>query len=134
MKEIEAEDGKGEAKIKTGISVYELPSMQLQANSEGQKKSITIEAIEDFAWAPNKNLLVYTMFPEGNNTHPRIGFIDVNTRRTLKIHSCANSQSLSLYFHPQGNYLAVANAYKNKKLTRYSVEVFDINNQNLPHQ
>lgn len=34
-KEMEAEDGKGEAKVKTGISIYELPSMQLQANSEG---------------------------------------------------------------------------------------------------
>mmetsp|Transcript_2108 Transcript_2108/g.2587 ORF Transcript_2108/g.2587 Transcript_2108/m.2587 type:complete len:87 (+) Transcript_2108:858-1118(+) len=29
VKEIEAEEGDGEAKTKTGISVYELPSMQL---------------------------------------------------------------------------------------------------------
>lgn len=85
-------------------------------------------------WAPHKNLLVYTTFPEGSNIHPRIGFIDVDTRQNLKIHSCANSTKLDLYFHPQGNYLAVANAYKNKKLTRYSVEVFDTNNSSLPHQ
>jgi len=39
-----AKDG-GESKVKEGISVYELPSMQLLANEEGRKKSITIEGI-----------------------------------------------------------------------------------------
>lgn len=77
---------------------------------------------------------MYTTFTEDINSHPKIGFIDVDTRKNLKVHTCANSQSLTLYFHPQGNYLAVANAYKNKKLTKYSVEVFDTNNQYLPHQ
>jgi translation initiation factor 3 subunit B len=50
----------GESKVKEGISVYELPSMQLLANEEGRKKSITIEGISKWMWAPHRNLLVYT--------------------------------------------------------------------------
>ena len=50
----------GESKVKEGISVYELPSMQLLANEEGRKKSITIEGISQWQWAPHRNLLIYT--------------------------------------------------------------------------
>lgn len=58
------EDGSTEpVKIKTGVSVYSLPSMELIQTSDGVKKSITVEGIEDIMWAPNRNTLVYTAFP-----------------------------------------------------------------------
>lgn len=79
------DDGSEETvKTKTGISVYSLPSMELIVNEEGQKKSITIEGIQELKWAPHKNFLVYTAFP-GENQHPRVGFIEVPSRKqTIK--------------------------------------------------
>ena len=56
----------GTTKLKTGVSVYTLPSMELISTSDGVKKSITVDGIEDIVWAPNKNVLVYTAFPGDN--------------------------------------------------------------------
>jgi uncharacterized protein with WD repeat len=39
-------EASADSKAKEGISVYELPSMQLLLNDEGSKKSITIEGID----------------------------------------------------------------------------------------
>ena len=39
-----------------------------------------------------------------------------------------------MYFHPQGDYLAVMNEYKEKKTVKYSVELFDTKKQSFPHQ
>jgi hypothetical protein len=39
-----------------------------------------------------------------------------------------------MYFHPQGSYLAVMNEYKEKKTTKYSIELFDTKQKTLPHQ
>lgn len=85
--------------------------MELLTNEEGQKKSITIDGIDDFQWAPHQNFLVYTAFP-GENVLPRIGFIEVPSRRQLALRTIAKSQAFRLYFHPQGDYLAVMNEYK----------------------
>jgi uncharacterized protein with WD repeat len=88
--------------------------MELIENDEGQKKSITIEGIEEFQWCPAKNIIVYSAFPEENNSIPRIGLIEVPSRRTT-IKTFANSNNFILYFHPQGSYLAVMNEYQQKK-------------------
>jgi len=113
----------GSSKVKTGISVYTLPSMELIATADGTKKSITIEGIDKLMWAPSRNCLVYTAFP-GETQHPRVGFIEVPSRQTT-IKTFNNAQRFELYFHPQGDYLAVMNEYKEKKTTKYSVELFD---------
>ena len=119
-------------KKKTGISVYALPSMELIANEEGVKKSITLDGVQDFQWAPNKSFLVYTAMP-GENQHPRVGFIEIPSRKTT-VKTFANTLNFKLFFHPQGDYLAVMNEYKEKKTMKYSVELFDTRKQNYPHQ
>lgn len=121
-----------ETKIKTGISVYQLPSMELIATSDGIKKSITVDGIEDLMWSPSRNCLVYTAFP-GDNQHPRVGFIEVPSRQTT-IRTFNNAVTFKLYFHPQGDYLALMNEYKEKKTTKYSVELFDTKKTTYPHQ
>jgi hypothetical protein len=106
--------------------------MELIQTSDGQKKSITVDGIEDLRWAPNRNFITYTAFP-GENQHPRVGFIEIPSRQTT-IKTFNNTQSLKLYFHPQGDYLALMNEYKEKKTTKYSVELFDTRKQSFPHQ
>jgi hypothetical protein len=53
--------------------------MELLTTDDGTKKSITIDGIKDFQWAPHTNFIVYTAFP-GENVHPRIGFMDIPSR------------------------------------------------------
>lgn len=92
-------DDNSEVKVKEGISVYELPSMQILQNSEGQKKSITIPNIKEWCWAHNRNTLTYVCYetPEeveeyGDEeeeekkyvepaTDPRIGFMNIPSRQ-----------------------------------------------------
>lgn len=99
--------------------------MELIENDEGLKKSITVDGIEEFYWCPNKNIVVYSAFPEENNAVPRIGFIEVPSRRTT-IKTFANSKDFKIYFHPQGTYLAVMNEYHLKKQQKFSIELFDM--------
>lgn len=106
--------------------------MELIQTSDGVKKSITVDGIEDIMWAPNRNFLVYTAFP-GDNQHPRVGFIEVPSRQTT-VRTFNNALSFNLYFHPQGDYLALMNEYKEKKTTKYSIELFDTKKQSFPHQ
>lgn len=80
IQEKPAEDGSAEVKLKTGISVYQLPSMELIQTADGVKKSITVDGIDEVMWSPNKNFLVYTAFP-GDKQHPRVGFIEIPSRK-----------------------------------------------------
>ena len=55
-------EGSEQVKKKMGITVFELPSMQILQNRDGQKKSITIDGIKDWDWCPTRNTLVYSCF------------------------------------------------------------------------
>jgi uncharacterized protein with WD repeat len=114
--------------------VYELPSMELLKTQDGVKKSITIDSIEDWSWAPSKNLIIYTacMSQEEQSEEsktivdPRIGFLKIPERRFFGVKNFKSSESLKMVFHPSGNYLAVINTYKTKKSKQYAVELFDL--------
>lgn len=125
------DDGTEEVvKQKMGLSVYKLPTMELIQTSDGVKKSITVDGILDWAWSPSRNFIVYTAFPEG--THPRVGFIEIPSRQTT-VKTFATAKTFRLYFHPQGDYLAVMNEYQQKKSSKYSVELFDTKKNSFPH-
>jgi len=125
----ETEEGQKE---KTGVSVYELPSMHLLENAKKQKKSITIHGVQAFEWAPHDNFFVYTAFQEGQV--PKIGFIEIPTRRELTSKAMPGTESLDITFHPQGHFLALVNQRKAKKQIKWQIEVFNTRSKNLPHQ
>lgn len=56
--EIEKEDNT--KRIKEGISIYELPSMDLLKTAEGVKKSLSVEELNDWSWVQGKPIIVYT--------------------------------------------------------------------------
>lgn len=109
----------GKTKVKEGLSVFTLPSMQLLQNKEGQKKSITVEGVTDWMWCPNKNMIVYTAFykqeEDKPKVDPKIGFMKIPERRVIDQKLMKASESLTLVMHPQGFYLGVINQYKAKK-------------------
>jgi len=112
--------------------------MQLLSTPEGTKKSITIQGLKDWKWCPNRNLLIYTtFFEEDDDTQmvPQIGFMKIPTRHVISVANIKDAETLKMYVHPQGSYLAVYNEFKHKKSTKYQVEVFDLNaGDNVPHQ
>lgn len=58
----------------TYMTVYELPSMDMCKDLKGNKSSIFVDGLHSFTWAPHKNVLVYTSFPEGGNMLPSVTF------------------------------------------------------------
>lgn len=59
---------------KTYIRVYQLPEMQACADAEGNKSPIYVNGLDCFLWMPNRNVLVYSSFPNDDNAKPRITF------------------------------------------------------------
>lgn len=125
-----------EDQTKTYITTYDLPSMKMSEDMDGNKTSIYIDGLKEFQWAPNKNWIVYTSFPSATNMQPRVTFMELPSRRQLSNHTFKDSTDLKMYYHPQGTYLALMNEFLNKKTTRYSVELFDLkdNRGQIPHQ
>ena len=141
-------EGTDEVKIKEGISVYSLPTMEMISNREGQKKSITVNGIKDWMWVPGKNMLVYSCFfgtekfldqeevkTEGQFMDPRIGFMTVPDRAQIQTINLTDSMSVKFKMNPNGKYLAAINYFRGKKgVKSYSVELFDLTKDQVPHQ
>lgn len=149
-------EGTDEIKIKEGISVYELPSMQILQNNEGQKKSITIAGIREWEWAPTRNTLIYSCFfgeeeedeedyygdeeekkvkePVPDVMDPRVGFMNIPSRQIIGFKDF-KAKSLKFVIHPRENYVAIVNEFERKQKKMFAVELFDLTNgDNVPHQ
>lgn len=99
--------------------------MQL-LQQDGVKKSITIKGLRDWDWSPKSNILIYTaFFDETENIEPHVGFMKIPFRQVIETAVCKGSEELKMYLHPQGNYLAVYNNFKQKKSLKHTIEVFD---------
>lgn len=144
-------EGTDEVKIKTGITVFELPSMQILQNNQGQKKSITIDGIRDWEWAPSRNTLIYSCFfgqdeeeddyeeeekkvdNNANVMDPRVGFMNIPTRQIIGFKDF-KSKSLKFVIHPKQNYVAIINTFERKGKKQFTIELFDLNTDIAPHQ
>jgi len=112
-------------RVKEGVTVYELPSMEIIKDSAQKKTSITIGGIYEWHWAPARNMIVYTAHLDEVDENdleavaaapePKIGFIEVPSRNVLCAIPVKGARELTLTFHPLGNYLAVINRYKIRK-------------------
>lgn len=132
----EKEKEDGTVKVKTGISVYKLPIMTLLEDSDGVKKSITVDNIHQWEWVNTRNLLVYISKPEEEqeNVDPMIGFITIPTRKTIGVVPLRGATELKMFQHPQGKYMAVQNMYLKQKFPKCAVEVFNLQDAlNVPH-
>lgn len=150
-------DGKYCAKVTPGrgISVYQLPSMGLI-----DQKSIKIEGVVDFEWAPlgdkdkealevwndgkNKNLpkgfkkprdnmLVYWQ-PEVQNQPGRVTVMSIPSREILRSKNLFNVADCKLHWHPQGDFLCVKvdRQTKTKKTVFCNFELFRMREKDFP--
>ena len=104
--------------MKEGITVYELPSMEILKDSNDRKTSISVAAMGSWDWAPAANMLVFTQNlvstslmddekPAGPD--PKITFMEVPSRREKATKVMKGSSKLEMTFHPQGTYVGVMN-------------------------
>ena len=128
--------------------------MQILTNRDGQKKSITIDGIRDWDWAPARNTLIYSCFygkdeDEEDEDYPpaeeekksskpvmdpRVGFMNIPSRQVIGFKDF-NSKKLTFRVHPTHNYFALINEYEKKGKKLYAVEMFDLTGaDNVPHQ
>jgi translation initiation factor 3 subunit B len=74
----------GKTKVKEGVSIYELPTMELLKTVDGVKKSLSIEAMAEWMWVPGKDMIAYTAHmeePATSNIMPQVAFISLPSRR-----------------------------------------------------
>ncbi|KAI9296406.1 translation initiation factor eIF-3b [Neoconidiobolus thromboides FSU 785] len=125
------------------LSIYSAPDMGLV-----DKKSLKVEGIIDFEWAPahkkvdkkgesktkeGDDMLAYWT-PELANTPARVTLISVPSKEILRTKNLFNVSDCKLHWHKNGELLAVrVNRFtKSKKSTFSNVEIFRVREKDIP--
>ncbi|KAF9313816.1 Translation initiation factor 3 subunit b [Podila horticola] len=125
------------------ISVYEAPSMGLL-----NKKSIKIDGVVDFEWAPHSSseketaaktgrakddLLAYWT-PEVDNQPARVTLLSVPSQNIVRTKNLFNVSDCKLHWQNQGDFLCVKvdRVTKNKKQTSSNLEIFRVREKDIP--
>lgn len=120
------------------ISIYEAPGMGLVG-----KKSAKIEGIVDFEWSPapasdkklgaEGNLISYWT-PEVNNQPSRVSVMSVPSKEVVRTKNLYNVTDAKMYWQSAGDFLCIKvdRHTKSKKGTYTNLEIFRINERNIP--
>uniref|UniRef100_A0A7R9YYS4 Eukaryotic translation initiation factor 3 subunit B n=1 Tax=Chlamydomonas euryale TaxID=1486919 RepID=A0A7R9YYS4_9CHLO len=113
---------------KNAISVYQAPDMGLL-----DKRSLKMEAVQDFVWSPSDPILsAYTA--EQGNLPARIVLVKIPERVEVRQKNLFSVSDVKMYWHPQGDYFAVKveRFTKSKKSVYTGFELFSIRDQDVP--
>lgn len=133
-------DEKYLARITPGvqISIYEAPGLGLV-----DKKSVKIEGVVDFEWSPapasdkkqgaEGNLICYWT-PEVNNQPSRVSLMSVPSKEIVRTKNLYNVTDAKMYWQNAGDFLCIKvdRHTKSKKGTYTNLEIFRINEKNIP--
>eukprot|EP00271_Cylindrocystis_brebissonii_P008842 TRINITY_DN23358_c0_g1_i1.p1 TRINITY_DN23358_c0_g1~~TRINITY_DN23358_c0_g1_i1.p1 ORF type:complete len:867 (-),score=244.90 TRINITY_DN23358_c0_g1_i1:372-2972(-) len=115
---------------KNCISVYETETMGLL-----DKKSVKVDAVQDFSWSPAEPLLAM-FIPEagGGNQPARVSLMQIPSREELRQKNLFSVSECQMYWQSAGDYLAVkVERYtKTKKSTHCGFELFRIRERDIP--
>ncbi|KAK9378692.1 uncharacterized protein V2V93DRAFT_375595 [Kockiozyma suomiensis] len=136
-------DGKYLARCVPGqqIFVYETPSLGLV-----DKKSIKIDGVVDFEWAPAKiapsggaggkkgEHVLSFWTPEMNNQSARVTLMTVPSKEVIRTRNLFNVADCRLHWQSKGDYLCVkvVRFTKTKKSTFTNLEFFRLREKNIP--
>lgn len=122
----------------TQISIYEAPGMGLVG-----KKSVKIDGVVDFEWSPapasdkklgaEGNLMCYWT-PEVNNQPSRVSVMTVPTKEIVRTKNLYNVTDAKMFWQSNGDFLCIKvdRHTKSKKGTYTNMELFRINEKNIP--
>ncbi|CAD7701705.1 unnamed protein product [Ostreobium quekettii] len=112
------------------ISVYECPDMGLL-----DKKSLKLDAVEYFEWSPSEPLMsIYHRESQEGNIPAKISLMQLPERKEIRQKNLFNVSSIEIFWHPQGDFLAVKvdRHTKTKKTIYTSFELFCIRERDIP--
>ncbi|KAK9801869.1 hypothetical protein WJX73_004633 [Symbiochloris irregularis] len=112
------------------ISVYEAPEMGLL-----DRKSLKLDNVFDFEWSPAEPILCAFQTEQANGNLPaRISLIRIPDRVELRQKNLFSVSDVRLFWHPQGDFLAVqVDRYtKTRKSTFTSFELFSVKERDIP--
>mmetsp|Transcript_7434 Transcript_7434/g.24695 ORF Transcript_7434/g.24695 Transcript_7434/m.24695 type:complete len:720 (+) Transcript_7434:103-2262(+) len=115
---------------KNQISVYSTVDMGLL-----DKKSIKLEAVQDFQWSPAAPILsVYQPELAGGNQPARVSLIEIPSRKEVRSKNLFSVSDIKMYWQAQGKYLAVKveRFTKTKKSTYSGFEFFRLHERECP--
>ena len=121
--------------IKDHVVVYELPDMSMLMDQDlGTRVGIRIDRIKSFHWNPSKSMFSYwrTEEEEKKNLPPKIGFIEIPSRKMLNEREISNGIDLKLQWSADGSKLISMNKLKMKKAFYNNIAIFDLNSQSIP--
>jgi translation initiation factor 3 subunit B len=113
---------------KGAIKVYETPEM-----TQLDKKDLKLDGVQDFEWSPSEPLLAaYTQ--EVGDRPANITVIRIPERTNVRSKQLFNVSDVKIFWHPQGDYLAVKvdRFTKTKKSTYTGFELFSIREKDIP--
>eukprot|EP00798_Chlamydomonas_sp_ICE-L_P008193 gene8193-1455_t len=113
---------------KNAISVYQAPDMGLL-----DKKTLKVDGVQDFEWSPSEDMLA-CVTQEQNNLPARIALIKLPERTEVRQKNLFSVSDAKIYWHPQGDYLAVKvdRFTKTKKSIFTGFELFSIRDRDIP--
>jgi translation initiation factor 3 subunit B len=110
--------------------VYEAPEMGLL-----DKKSVKLDAVQDFSWSPADPILcAYQVEQGGGNLPARLSLMAFPERTELRQKNLFSVADVQMFWHPQGTYLAVQvdRFTKTKKSIYTSFELFSLKERSVP--
>uniref|UniRef100_A0A383V8L2 Eukaryotic translation initiation factor 3 subunit B n=2 Tax=Tetradesmus obliquus TaxID=3088 RepID=A0A383V8L2_TETOB len=113
---------------KGAIKIYETPEM-----TQLDKKDLKLEGVQDFEWSPAEPLLAaYTQ--EVGDRPANITLYRIPERTNVRSKQLFNVSDVKIFWHPQGDYLAVKvdRFTKTKKSTYTGFELFSIREKDIP--
>ncbi|KAK9447357.1 uncharacterized protein V1518DRAFT_422015 [Limtongia smithiae] len=134
-------DGKYFARVIPGqqIYVYETPSMGLV-----DKKSIKIEGVMDFEWAPGtikgtgkkkgEEHIISYWTPEINNQSARVTLMTIPSKEVIRTRNLFNVATCRMHWQSNADFLCVQviRYTKTRKSTFTNLEFFRMNEKNIP--
>jgi len=112
------------------IQVYEAPEMTLL-----DKKSIRLEGLGEFQWSPRDPIIAAYQHEDAEGNRPaRVVLVKIPERVEIRQKNLFSVAEAKLYWHPQGDYLAVKVEKRSKtgKTTTPAFELFRMNERDVP--
>lgn len=141
-------DEKYVARMKPGesLSIYELPSMRIIPDANKERKSIKIDGIVDFEWAPSiperesikqdkrpEQLLAYWT-PEMGSKPASVALMSVPSREIVRTRNLFNVTDAKLHWQSESKFMCVKvdRHSKSKKSMATNLEIFRIREKGVP--
>mmetsp|Transcript_32658 Transcript_32658/g.59213 ORF Transcript_32658/g.59213 Transcript_32658/m.59213 type:complete len:718 (-) Transcript_32658:176-2329(-) len=112
------------------VSVYEAPGMGLL-----DKAPMKIPNVQEFDWSPTDSVMaIYTSPSEKGNQPARILLLKVPEKREVRQKALFDVHTTRMFWHPQGDYLAVLveRKSKSKKTMTMGFEIFRMREKDIP--